>query len=1453
MSNIRVRTTPGGNDSFINVNLDQKFDFIEILSLTLRQEDVYRNFCSDYGVVVGRVIVNNGFGVPNAKVSIFIPIDDIDKEDSEIFGLYPYEQVSDKNSDGLRYNLLPKRNETNNDCFTPIGSFPNKREVQDNDNALYVYCKYYKFTTTTNQSGDYMFFGVPVGSYQVHVDVDMSDIGLLSQAPYDFIREGSNEKLFETTAKFKGGTNLNTLTQLKSRTPMSVNVQPFWGHVDQCQVGITRLDVDLATNITPSAIFMGSIITDSDKNSINKNCRPRTKLGSLDELKTGEGRVEMIRKTPDGTIERYDVSGGELIDEDGTWSYQVPMNLDYVVTDEFGNMTPTDDISRGIPTRARVRFRVKLNTTGDEARLRTTASYLIPNAPNNPAQSDYTFDERTKDYSFTDLYWNKIYSISNHITRVQKNCIGSGCEPNRNFLGIKNVDDGEVTPFPFNKLSVRGNPYSYQLFILLCIFLSIFSAILFAINKVIGLINNIIGVFNNVLGFLNNIGLNIPEISYIPFILIGCDDNKYCIGCNPNNPGYASTENPKIPDPNNQLWINCMTSKIVESLNFFKFDFYNDWVNGTLYAYLLKYKLKRKGKERFCDYDCEDVQNGPDNNNDGEEDNKCRKISVVDTCTLAGPQGDSTATGPDGYSSSVMDLDMESGLIKQDVETGELYYAAMSKNGIRLYSTKLISLGAIFDCDWQGAPKFYRYLVDTTYNMPPITPEVYDSTDQPYPGQIETSGYDAPGFSSGSLIAKISCFGIVTDSNNCNNVKRLCELGMGLDEDRRDPVAGTGTPVDNKITNADIENPYIRGVFTYLNYPATINSIPLVYIDSNVNYNYLDPYYKVFRGYDNLINNNPPVWFFNNSYYFYFGLNPGKSALQKMYAKYFPECSISDTNDLSIVIDDVVNDNPALVGSGQITFHIEGGVGPYSYQWLGPVYNGIQYECSNQNGTLSTTDCGNSDGSIFTLTNLLGGPYTLIVSDSSGLQTSTTVNLTGFDGVQCQVNSLPTDSTGNGKMLFTINGGSSPYNIEIQGITDSTFNQQLSTSQQTYCYGNCTGPNELPNVINSLPAGEYMITITDSGIQAVINGTTTTIYTQCSDYVVITQPLNIDIFPTVVDATCYGQFGGGEVSIVGGVTPYDINWVLTSSNNPNNQSLIGTTISNNIQTSNLPSGTYTITVTDLAGNVETASVIINEPSETLVTTLSVNAPGYSLSQSGSINIDINGQNAPYSVEVLGSINQLLTNQGNGSIMIEALNGDETYTITVTDQNGCQVTNDYVIPMPIHGEFYVMATSKSYVDSNGVNNSRIIVRFKGGHGGPYHFKLNGNWITIGDPYSMTLVPLDYQQVLMPDYQVYQSIATVNGEPTYEFQFWVSNATNVLGYPFTFDYYLTDGGQQGTYSMFRGRLGLTNIGTNSNTQDSNYGTLNPYGFYSYRNNSNTAVNGSTPQGIMLTQPY
>ena len=475
MSNsIRIRTTPNGNDNYLKVKLEQDFDFIEILSLKISQEEVYKKFCSDYGVVVGRVSVNNGFGVPNAKVSIFIPITDDDKLNPEIKGFYPYEQVTDKNKYGIRYNLLTKEVDNENPCFTPVGSLPSKREIMDNQLLDEIYCKYYKYTATTNHAGDFMLFGVPVGTYTLHVDADISDIGIASQRPFDLISQGASPKLFTSPTKFKESKNIDSLVQVKTMNA-GINVIPFWGDLDECQIGITRMDVPLNHTVKSSAIFMGSIFGDKDKHSINKRCRPRKKLGSLEEQITSEGTIEMIRKTLDNTIEQYPIeNGGKVIDTNGTWAFQIPMNLDYVVTDEFGNLIPSDDETSGIPTRARVRFRVGMDETGGLGRLRTRAKFLIPNNPKSYQELDFDFDENTNDESFVNLFWNKIYSVKNFIPRYQTN----KTVENRNFVGLKNVDNGPNTPFPYNRIDTDFSP----LFFIICYLVTILTSIIILIN-----------------------------------------------------------------------------------------------------------------------------------------------------------------------------------------------------------------------------------------------------------------------------------------------------------------------------------------------------------------------------------------------------------------------------------------------------------------------------------------------------------------------------------------------------------------------------------------------------------------------------------------------------------------------------------------------------------------------------------------------------------------------------------------------------------------------------------------------------------------------------------------------------------------------------------------------------------------------------------------------------------
>ena len=170
----RIRTELGVNKT-INVQIDQEFEFLEILSLKIQQEDVYDRSCANYGVLVGRITANNGLGLPNANISVFIPIDSIDQSNPLITSLYPYTSTEDKNEDGYRYNLLPYEKSYSKHAAT--GTLPSRNDVLNDQNVIDIYDKYYKLTAKTNDSGDYMIMGVPLGTNTVFMDLDLSDIG----------------------------------------------------------------------------------------------------------------------------------------------------------------------------------------------------------------------------------------------------------------------------------------------------------------------------------------------------------------------------------------------------------------------------------------------------------------------------------------------------------------------------------------------------------------------------------------------------------------------------------------------------------------------------------------------------------------------------------------------------------------------------------------------------------------------------------------------------------------------------------------------------------------------------------------------------------------------------------------------------------------------------------------------------------------------------------------------------------------------------------------------------------------------------------------------------------------------------------------------------------------------------------------------------------------------------
>jgi hypothetical protein len=767
---IRIRTTPGTNGN-IRFKIEQDFDFLEVLSLKISQEDLYQTFCSNYGVVVGRVIANKGFGVPNAKVSVFVPITNEDQKNLLIKDLYPFKTPYQKDSNGIRYNLLLSKST----CILnkPVGTFPTKEEVLDNDLVLEIFDKYYRYTTKTNDAGDFMIFGVPTGQQTVHMDVDLSDAGVVSIRPYDLIDDGYPEKLFQSRVEFKTSTNLDTLPQIKSGN-IGVDVIPFWGDPENCEIGISRVDFDTNFEIKTSAIMFGSIFTDSAKMSLNKGCNPRNDMGEQNELRTGVGTIGMIRVkdidpadwfnngdiTPT-SLEEFSIGGGDLINDDGVFAFTVPMNIGHVITDEFGNTVPSADPSIGVATKGMYRFKMKFTEPNENPKFRT-ATMFFPSLGRDfggtqgqvdtgvPANANGTQDQRwTKDIcqynlnpakcggtvynnsrillDFHTFEWKQLYTIAHYIKKYKKGV-------NRfSFVGIKNTDvSAETNLFPFTNAIWKFSILYYIIAFFIDFFAFILKLLIILVSFCL-LICVRLGFSFSILG--NDINITIINFcrqicpfsflgSIIPAFTLPCDgapNDSYTIPpgggnlstCNPNgcngsficrcssNPctgnadirfepsGISTSDNPCLAALED--WKCCVKYNLTEDRNVIRRVFNDAWVFGTAYLFQFKYKrrIDKNGnikKEKFC---------GPGSDNlrgDNYKLNQCCLDTAhpnidCNKCLLRGPSITQTRNQFNNYHDSWHNQSTTGAVDIDDI----IYCNA-------LMSTKIISLGRIEMC-----------------------------------------------------------------------------------------------------------------------------------------------------------------------------------------------------------------------------------------------------------------------------------------------------------------------------------------------------------------------------------------------------------------------------------------------------------------------------------------------------------------------------------------------------------------------------------------------------------------------------------------------------------------------------------------------------------------------------------------------------------------------------------
>ncbi len=140
------------------------------------------------------------------------------------------------------------------------------------------------------------------------------------------------------------------------------------------------------------------------------------------------------------------------------------------------------------------------------------------------------------------------------------------------------------------------------------------------------------------------------------------------------------------------------------------------------------------------------------------------------------------------------------------------------------------------------------------------------------------------------------------------------------------------------------------------------------------------------------------------------------------------------------------------------------------------------------------------------------------------------------------------------------------------------------------------------------------------------------------------------------DVSCYGESNGSATVVVsGGTPPFTYTW----SNNAT-----GTTINN------LPSGTYSVTVSDVTGCSQTGSVTINQPDDIV---LSLN----------STNVTCNGgSDGSATVSITGGTNPYNALWSNGQIGLTANNLTAgNYVVTVSDAHLCTKTSSVTITEP----------------------------------------------------------------------------------------------------------------------------------------------------------------------------
>ena len=258
------------------------------------------------------------------------------------------------------------------------------------------------------------------------------------------------------------------------------------------------------------------------------------------------------------------------------------------------------------------------------------------------------------------------------------------------------------------------------------------------------------------------------------------------------------------------------------------------------------------------------------------------------------------------------------------------------------------------------------------------------------------------------------------------------------------------------------------------------------------------------------------------------------------------------------------------------------------------------------------------------VSNLGAGKYTLSVTDASSLSGKAEFEIKEPAPLELNVDEITPASTNNadGKVILRAKGGTSQYSID--GTT-------IAAGTNTF-------------TIDRLSPGEHLLVVKDAA--------------GCSAEIKVTITENVLPLTAVIKQTkeirCNGIAEAAlEASAKGGKTPFTYAW---------------STGDKQTAVANLKEGSYTVTVTDAAGQTNKADFTIKPPAEIKLTVSNIRSATNDRINDGKANVETLGGTGSFSFK---------WSSGETDHQAVKLPMGPAYVIA-TDQNGCTAKNEFII-------------------------------------------------------------------------------------------------------------------------------------------------------------------------------